>query len=274
MSILSLLRRLGLAAFFPVLVSSAYAADPAPPPAAPSGWVVSIGLGPIAIPSFPASGTYRVWPTGTFAWRGPNDPPLFSSPDDGFGISLVNFDWVRAGPVARIVPRRGLSNGNGNFVGLPDVGWTLELGGFAEVWLAPFLRTRLELRQGVNGHRGLVGNVAIDGILRYGAFTFSAGPRLALGNDRYMDAYFSVTPAEAAANGIVFPYQASGGVTSLGVFGAVKYDITPAWSVTLFGGYDRFMNSAAASPIPNLLGSNNQYTGGAVLAYTFSLDAL
>lgn len=269
-----MLRSLGLAPLLFAFASSAFAADLAPQPAAPSGWVVSLGIGPIAVPTFPASKTYQVWPTGTFAWRGPNEPPPFSSPDDGFGIALLNLPMLVAGPVARILPSRGLRNGNSNFYGLHNVGWTLEIGGFAEVWLAPFFRTRVEVRQAVNGHNGLAANVAFDGIYRTGPFTFSAGPRLALGNGTYMNAYFSVSPGEAEANGTVYPYQASGGVTSLGVLGAVKYDINPAWSVTLFGGYDHFMNSAAASPIPNLLGSNNQYTGGAVIAYTFSLDHL
>lgn len=263
-----------LASLFASLSAQALAADLAPPPpeAPPSGWLVSIGLGPEALTSFPGARTYRLWPTGTLAWRGPNDPPLFSAPDDGFGIALLNLGWIQAGPVGRFVPRRGLSDGNGAFWGLNNVGWTAEIGGFAQVWLSDFLRTRIEIRQGVNGHRGLDANVEFDAVERYGPFTFSAGPRLALGNTRYMSAYFSVTPAEAFANGKVYPYQASGGVTSIGALAAVKYDITPAWSATLFGGYDRLVNSAAESPIPNRLGSLNEWSGGLIVAYTFSFN--
>jgi outer membrane scaffolding protein for murein synthesis (MipA/OmpV family) len=265
---MSLVNRLVLASFLAAPTAAA-AADLAPPPPA-SGWTVSIGLGPELLPSFPGARTYRVWPTGTFAWRRPGDPPAFAAPDDGFGIALLDLGWIKAGPVGRILPRRGLSYGNGNFYGLRNVGWTLELGGFAEVWLSERLRTRLEVLQGVNGSRGLEGNVGIDWVERFGVFTFSIGPRLALGNDRFMNAYFSVSPSEAFANGNVRPYQAYGGVTSFGGLTSLKYDITPAWAVTAFGGYHRFVNSAAESPIPNRLGSLNQFSAGAIVAYSFN----
>jgi len=256
-----------------VSVSAASAADLAPAPA-PAPLIVTLGLGPQAIPSFPGARTYRVWPTGTLAWRRQGDPEAFTAPDDGFGLALLDLGWLKAGPVGRVLPRRGLSNGNGNFYGLPNVGWTLEIGGFTEVWLAPFLRTRLEVRQGVNGHRGLDANVGIDGIAKLGAVTLSAGPRLELGNSTFMNAYFSVTPAEAAANGRIGPYQASGGVTSFGGLVAARYDFLPNLSATLYGGYQRLFNSAAESPIPNRLGSLNQWTGGVIFAYSFQIPGL
>lgn len=272
MKILSSFRILGPATLLSCAASVGLAADLAP--STPAGWAVTVGLGPEALPSFPGARTYRVWPTGTIAWRGPDEPPPFTTPDDGFGIAILNLGWIKAGPVARFVPRRGLSDGNGNFYGLHNIPLTAELGGFTELWLAPFLRTRLELRNGINGAQGLDANVSIDGVARFGAFTFSIGPRMALGDTQFMNAYFSVTPAEAAANGRVTPYQATGGVTSYGGLTALKYDLSPAWSVTTFGGYQRLVNSAAASPIPNRLGSNNQFSAGAVLAYTFSFDHL
>jgi outer membrane protein len=268
---LSLFRFSCLAGLVLASVSAASAADVAP---APAPLIVTVGLGPQVIPSFPGARTYRVWPTGTLAWRRQGDPDSFTAPDDGFGLAVFDLGWLRAGPVGRVLPRRGLSNGNGNFYGLHNVGWTLEIGGFADLWLAPFLRTRLEVRQGVNGHRGLDANVAIDGIARYGAFTFSLGPRLALGNATFMNAYFGVTPAEAVANGQVGPYQASGGVTSFGGLVSARYDFLPNLSATLYGGYQRLFNSAADSPVPNRLGSLNQWSGGLVFAYSFAVPGL
>jgi outer membrane protein len=267
------LRPLRLASLLVASVSAATAADLAPAPAQPAA-TVTLGLGPQVIPSFPGARTSRVWPVGTLAWRRPGETAPFIAPDDGFGIALLDLGWLKAGPVGRVLPRRGLSNGNGNFYGLGTVGWTLEIGGFTEVWLAPFLRARAEIRQGVNGHRGLDADVGIDGIAKLDAFTFSIGPRLALGNTTFMNAYFSVTPAEAAANGRVEPYQASGGVTSFGGLVSARYDLLQNLSVTLYGSYQRLFNSAAESPIPNRLGSLNQWSGGAVFAYAFSLDGL
>jgi outer membrane scaffolding protein for murein synthesis (MipA/OmpV family) len=271
---LSLIKSLALANFLAISAVAANAADVAPAPAPVEGWTVTLGLGPQVVTSFPGARTVRVWPTGNFSYRKPNEPAPFVAPDDGFGIALLDFGWIKAGPVGRIMSNRGLSDGNGNFYGLRNVNWTLELGGFLDVYLTEHLRTHLELRQGVNGHDGLVGNVAIDAIQKFDAFTFSIGPRLALGNNQFMQSYFSVSPSEALANGKVYPYQAYGGVTSFGGLATVKYDFNPNWSATLFGGYDRLMNSAAASPIPNRLGSLNEYTGGVIIAYSFNFKGI
>jgi outer membrane scaffolding protein for murein synthesis (MipA/OmpV family) len=126
----------------------------------------------------------------------------------------------------------------------------------------------------VNGHNGLDANVEIDAVERYGPWTLSIGPRLALGNSTFMNAYFGVQPYEAAINKAVYPYQAGGGVTSFGGLAAVKYDFSRNWSVTLFGGYDRYVNSAAESPIPNRLGTNNRFTAGGIVAYSFDFGGL
>lgn len=270
---LSFIRSLSLATLLAVSISAATAAELAPAPAR-SPLIVTLGLGPQVIPSFPGAQTYRVWPIGTLAWRRGGEREHFTAPDDGFGLAIIDTDFLEVGPVARFLPRRGLSNGNGNFYGLHNVDWTLEIGAFADIWLAPFLRTRLELRQGVNGHHGLDANVGIDGIARFGALTVSIGPRLSLGNTTFMNAYFSVSPGEALANGRVGPYQATGGVTSFGGLVAAKYDFLPNLSATLYGGYERLVNSAAASPIPNRLGSLNQWTGGVIFAYSFEVPGL
>jgi outer membrane scaffolding protein for murein synthesis (MipA/OmpV family) len=268
------MNRGALALFLSATTSAAFAADPAAPaqPAPASGWQVTVGLGPQLQTAFPGARAVTVWPTGTLDLRRPGEPIPFSSPDDGFGLSLLDYGWIKAGPVARIVPSRGLSNGNGAFYGLPNVNWTLELGIYGELWYTEHFRARGEVRQGVNGHDGLDANIALDAIQRFGAFTFAVGPRLQLGDTQYMNAYFSVTPYQAFLNGRVTPFQASGGLASVGVLGSVKYDFTPSWSATLFGGYNRLVSNAAASPIPHNLGSLNEYTAGVVVAHSFNLN--
>jgi MipA family protein len=188
----------------------------------------------------------------------------FVSPDDGFGIALLDLPWIKAGPVARFISERTLSGGfgsignNNNFFGLPNVGFTAELGGFLELWPTDFFRTRLEARQGVSGAQGFDGNVELDFVRRYDAFTFAAGPRFQFGDAQFMGAYFSVTLAEALLNGRVFPYQATGGLAAVGGFGSIKYQFTPAWSAMVFGGVNRYVSSAGGSPISNRLGSLNE----------------
>ena len=276
---MSFAQRFSLVSFIAFAASAANAADLAPqPPAAPvEGWTVTLGLGPEAFTSFPGAKSISVWPTGYISYRRPGEPEPFVSPDDGFGIALLDLPWIKAGPVARFISQRSLSGGflsggNGSFYGLHNVGFTAEIGGFLELWPTDFIRARFEARQGVTGAQGFDANVELDLIQRYGAFTFSAGPRLEFGDNQFMSQYFSVSPAESILNGNVYPYQAFGGLASVGGFGAIKYEISPAWSTTVFGGVNRYVGSAGGSPIPNRLGSMDQITAGALVSYTFNMN--
>jgi len=276
-AILSHAQRFSLAGFIAIAASAANAADLTPPPPAPvEGWTITLGVGPEVFNSFPGSSSVSIWPTGYISYRRPGEPEPFVSPDDGLGIALLDLPWIKAGPVARFISERTLSGGfgsignNENFFGLHNVGFTAELGGFVELWPTDFFRARFEARQGVSGAQGFDANIELDIVHRYGPWTFSLGPRFQFGDDQFMNAYFSVTPAEAALNGNVFSYQAHGGLTSIGGLGAIKYAFSPAWSTTVFGGVNSYVGSAGGSPIPNRLGSLNDLTAGVIVAYTFS----
>jgi outer membrane protein len=194
------------------------------------------------------------------AWR-------FSAPDDGFGLSIVEQGSFAFGPVARFRPERDSSDEK-RVSTLRDVEWTIEPGAFAELYLGRNVRLRGELRHGVHGHNGFVGDVAADWIERSGAFTVAVGPRLALGDASFMNEYFGVSAAEAA-RGQLGRYKANGGVKSVGLAGSVSYDWTPNWSTTAFGGYDRMTGDAAKSPVVRTLDSRNQVTVGVSAAYSF-----
>jgi MipA family protein len=274
---LSYAQRFSLAGFIAIAASAASAADLTPPPPAPvEGWTITLGVGPEVFNSFPGASSVSIWPTGYISYRRPGEPEPFVSPDDGLGIALLDLPWIKAGPVARFISERTLSGGfgsignNENFFGLHNIGFTAELGGFVELWPTDFFRARFEARQGVSGAQGFDANIELDIVQRYGPWTFSIGPRFQFGDDQFMNAYFSVTPAEAALNGKVFSYQAHGGLTSIGGLGAIKYAFTPAWSTTVFGGVNSYVGSAQGSPIPNRLGSLDDLTAGVIVAYTFS----
>jgi outer membrane protein len=85
-----------------------------------------------------------------------------------------------------------------------------------------------------------------------------------------VSAYFSVTPWEAFLNRNVTPFQATGGLTSVGGLGAIKYDFAPSWSATAFGGANAYVGSAGESPIPNRLGSPVNFSAGAIVAHSFN----
>ena len=238
---------------------------------ATSGYTVIIGIGPDVANQFPGSKSVTVYPSVHLSYRKVGEVDPFYTPDDAFDLSIYENSYFRVGPAANFTESRGLSGGNGNFVGLPNVGNTLQLGGFVEVNPVPnHLRLRGEILQGVTGSKSLVGNIHADAYTKFGPFEVSIGPRLAFGDDRFASDYFSVSQFASTVNGRIGPYNASGGLTEVGGLATVRYDISPRYSLLAFGGANELVGSVGDSPIPNVLGSKIQFTAGATLNYTFN----
>ena len=249
--------------------AAAPAPAPAPAPAAsPDGYIVTLqAIGAVA-PSFPGSAVVRPYPFPGFSVRGIGEPERFSAPDDGFGVPVFEADGLRMGPVANFVFRRGNRDG---LSGLHQVGLTHEVGGFAEYFAFDHFRARAELRQAVDGHDGFVASLGADFYGESNSFRLSLGPRLNLGDNRYANAYFSVTPVEAILNGRLEPYQANGGFTSAGGVATVRYDFTPNLNATVYTGLQRLTGSVGGSPIPNMVGSRDQFTAGVSVSRSFEV---
>ncbi len=243
------------------------AADLIPPPKTDAnGWIVTVSaIGAIA-PSFPGSGQVRPYPFPAVAIRRVGEAETFSTPDEGFGFPLLDTGMVKIGPVANFVFQRGQRDG---LFGLRRIGLTHEIGGFVEVHPIDHFRIRAEFRQGVDGHEGFVAALYADAYETVGRFRFSVGPRINFGDNTYANAYFSVTPFEALVNGRLTPYTATGGFTSAGGMATVRYNVTDQASVSIYGGGQRLLGSVGGSPIPNLIGSRNQFNAGLALSYSF-----
>lgn len=244
---------------------------PPEPPAIPD-WIVTLSAQVSLAPQYPGSERLGFFGSPGISIRRFGQPERFSTPDDGFGIALYDTDVLRIGPVGRYEGDRS-TYAHRELTGLPYMPPSLEIGGFAEYTPVSWARARLEVRQAVTGHYGLVETLSGDVWRRWGDITLSVGPRLNFGNDKFADAYFSVTPQQAFTNqqngGNLSAYNAQGGLTSAGLLAAARYDISDAWRVTGFGGYDRLTGSVAGSPIVQYDGSRNQYTVGLEFAYSF-----
>lgn len=220
-------------------------------------------------PRFPgsdkASGTF--FPS--LSYRRSDEPARFTSVDDGASISIIDDPTFRVGPVFRFQSGRYLADDR-QLLGLRKLNYDVESGLFLEYWPLTFIRARIEARHGFRDNSGFVGNVGVDLIAPIDRFTFSIGPRLNFGDQRYLDRYFGVRPFEAAASGRVFPFRADGGLYSVGVLGAVTYTWNETWATTGFVGYNRLVNDAADSPIVTRIGSRDQVTVGAKISYSFN----
>lgn len=255
---------------------AAFAADASsaltpPPTVNANGWIVTVNVIGAVTPSFPGSAQLRPYPFPAFSVRRIGEIERFSTPDEGFGVPLIDESGFRVGPVANFVFRRGERDG---LFGLHTVGLTHEVGGFVEYAPNNNFRARAELRQGIDGHKGFVAALGADVHGADGPLTLSAGPRLNFGDNQYANAYFSVTPAEALLNGRLLPYQATGGFTAAGGLATVRYDFSEIANATIFAGLQRLTGSVGSSPIPTLIGSRNQFSAGLSIGRAFEIRDL
>ncbi len=232
------------------------------------GWTVTVGAGAQIAPKFYGSEDYSIFPLPNFGLRREGQPMPFEAPDESFGVGLLGRDSAfNFGPIGRLVAKREEDD-----VGAPvgDVSLTVEAGGFVQVFLGPNFRVRGELRQALNGHDGLVGDISADFIVRDGDQTiFSIGPRAHWADNNFHDAYFGV-PFGVPAIGAP-AYDPGSGFYSVGARAGLTQRLGRNWGLFGYAGYDRLIGDAADSPIVRDLGSRDQFSGGLGLFIEFNV---
>jgi outer membrane protein len=204
-----------------------------------------------------------------FGFRREGAPMPFEAQDDGVGLGLLGQDSrFNLGPLVSLRAERQ-EDDVGAAVG--DVGFTVEAGGFVELYPTRNLRLRADLRQGIGGHRGLLGDLGADLIIRDAdSYIFSIGPRARWGDDKFNRAYFGVSPAAAAATGLA-AFRPNSGFYAVGVLAGLNYKLGHSWGIRAYAGYDRMINDAGDSPIVRSFGSRDQFSGGAGLFFEFNV---
>jgi outer membrane protein len=225
-----------------------------------------VGLGPQLVPSYPGSGSVSVRPLVDVSRTRGDTPFAFEAPDESVGFPILRHRRFEFGPAFGFEGSRRSRDVGG---ALPKVGFTVEAGGFAQYALTDALRVRVEARQGIGGHKGLIGVVGGDYIARDGdRWLFSLGPRVTFSDGRYNRAYFGVAPADAARSGLP-AFKADGGVQALGATAGLLRQFTPRWGIYSYAKYDRLVSDPGRSPVVRAFGSRNQLSGGLALTYTF-----
>jgi outer membrane protein len=228
---------------------------------------VRIGLGGQVKPKFIGSDEADLAPLIRVAVARGDADFRFSAPDDGFGVNLVRFGDLALGVAGNLQSARKDKDAG---IAIGKVDRTVELGGFADYQLSDSFRLRAELRKGLGGHDGLVGQVGADAIVRQGDhYTLSVGPRLLLSDGRYQRAYFGVSPEAAVRTGLPV-YRPSSGVYGVGLVSGLAGQIgNGPWGIVGYARYDRLVGDAGKSPFIRGYGSRDQIAGGLALSYTF-----
>jgi MipA family protein len=232
-------------------------------------WVVTLGGYGAAEPAFPGSKKYDfafvpvvdIYRAGEREW--------LTLPLDAISITLYQAGNFRAGVAGDYIFDRN-HNDDSAARGLRDINYTLQAGGFAEYYPAPFLRTRVEVLQGFTGTDSLVANLSADFIFRPSCcWLFTAGPRLQFANTQYESTFFSVNAVESART-FLPTFHASGGLNSAGVDATARYNVTEHFSVRAFADWERLVGDGADSPIVKFRGSQDQFEVGIGVAYKFN----
>ena len=263
------LNRLKLAAATGAASFALLAAAPAWAQDEGGGHTITVGLGAQTFAKYPGSDSYSLYPMPIFGFRRQGAPMPFTAQDEGVGFGFLGQDSrFNLGPSIALRSKREQDD-----VGAPvgDVGFTIEAGGFVEVYPVRNFRLRGELRQGINGHRGLVGDLGADIVIRDAdTYILSFGPRARWGDGDFNRAYFGVTPAAAVASGLP-AFTPRSGFYAIGGMAGLTMKFGRNWGMRSYLGYDRLVRDAGHSPIVRQLGSRDQFSGGAGLFIEFNV---
>ncbi len=226
-------------------------------------WRYRVSLGPAVVPKFPGSDGHTLGVTGGIARARGDKPFNFGAPDDSLSFNILNSDTFAIGPAGNIQGKRKVKDTAGL---LPEVKFSVELGGFVQVTPSEHFRIRLEGRQGVSGHKAFVADLGADYIARDGdKWLFSIGPRVSYASGKYQRAYFGVP----VAVGTLPAYRPGSGIQSYGGTTSVRFELGGGVGIFGYGKYDRLVSDAGRSPYVRQFGDRNQWSGGAGLSFTF-----
>ncbi|MBI1393792.1 MAG: hypothetical protein GC152_13725 [Alphaproteobacteria bacterium] len=230
---------------------------------------LSVGVGPQYTPDYFGSDDYEFQPDPQVYVRFRNF--LFFD-DDGADLALFGFSGFAIGPSLRIAGRRR-ERDNPALVGLGDIGFTFEAGGFIATTFLDRISLRAKLRKGVaGGHEGWIadgqGTILLFTTKRFSA-SFSGN--ITWVDDNYADTFFSVTPGQAAASGLPV-FDADAGFRDVGGSFNGYINIGKRWSVNPYVRYRRIFQDIADTPIIDQFGSRDQFVAGFHLMREFTFD--
>ena len=226
---------------------------------APSTTNLSLGVGPEYRPDYYGSNDYEVIP----------DPQVFIKfrnfvflDNDGADLAILGFSRFALGPSLRLRGDRDESD-NVALQGLGDIDHTFEVGGFNATTFAKSVPVKLQApKGGVGGHDGLT----VDGtgtilLMRYGRFSTSVSGQASWVDQSFADTYFSISPTQALNSGLP-EFQAKQGFLDIGGSLNAYVNLGKRWSLNPYVQYKRISKDFAATPIIDIYGDRNQFSGG------------
>jgi outer membrane scaffolding protein for murein synthesis (MipA/OmpV family) len=187
---------------------------------------------------------------------------------DDVRFRLVARDGFEAGPLAGYRFGRNQDDA-ARLAGLGDIDGGLVLGAYAGYRAGPWFFS-------VSYHHQVTGDDDTGGLLRLAIdHTWRLAPNAKLvtslgtayASNQYMQTYFGVSAAQAAASLAHLPqFDASAGFKDVSLGATATVELDPRWTLYLTGRYTRLIGDAADSPV---IETENGFFGGAGLSYKF-----
>jgi outer membrane protein len=221
-----------------------------------------------AAPTYEGGKKYSAFPSGNLAISRPWEFDSYGAPDDAASFAIVNTKHLSFGAAASIREDRGNSGG---LEGMRNIGWSLEGGGFVNIWPTNWMRLHIEALKGLTAQDGLLVNTGADFVSHPGKWMIAAGPRFSWSDAKFNGTYFGVTPAEALASPLILnPYTARAGPHFAGVEVNGEYKIRRRWRLTVDATYHHLLDDDANSPLVKQLGSADQFSAGLGVRFALS----
>jgi outer membrane protein len=231
-------------------------------PASRNQWNVSVGPALVERPDYPGASRSETKLAPLFAVTYSD---LLFLGAGGLGLNAINSHGWRLGPVLSLEPRRE-EDDDPRRQGVGDIDRSVTAGLFAAYRFGPFELYGTARQAITHTDNGLHGLVRLDYRLPLiPRKVLVVGPDMDLGNLKYNQTWFGLTPEQSANTGLP-AYSPSGGVNDVGLHAAVNLRISEHLLVRTFLQTNRLIGNASRSP---LVEDKTQTLAGVGVAYHF-----
>ena len=206
-------------------------------------WHVVLGAGAMVTPEYEGGKEFKVLPvpfvSATFGDTVTVDPR-------GVSVNVYEIQGLRLG--ARLGYDLGRQEDDSDRLrGLGDIDVAAVAGVSLGYQFGP-LQLYGALDKIIGGSDGLEAKVGVSTSKTFGRFTLEGGVSATWADDKYMESYFGVTPAQSLLSGHDV-YDAQAGFKSVDLTAAVTYMVTANWMVRGQVGVGYLLGDAADSPV-------------------------
>jgi outer membrane scaffolding protein for murein synthesis (MipA/OmpV family) len=206
-------------------------------------WKVTIGAGGVYMPEYEGSDKFDIKPFPIISAKIGDRVEIDTT---GITVNLFERDGFRVGVKGGY--NLGRQEKDSDYLrGLGDIDAAGVIGGVVSYGRGPF-EVYGSFDKTIGGSEGMTGKLGAKASYRYERFIFSADVSGTWADDKEMQTYFGVTPAQSAASGLE-RYDAKAGIKRVDVKGSITYMMTENWMVTGAAGAGVLMGDAKDSPV-------------------------